>query len=383
VSVVACDVADRDALAALLAAHPPTAVFHTAGVPHSAAFLDTGLDSLADVYAGKVAGALHLHELTRARELDAFVLYASGAGVWGSGGQSAYGAANAALDALAENRRAAGLPATSVAWGLWGGGGMGDGAGEEFLGSRGLRTMDPLRAVEALGRALDRDDVCVAVADMDWPRFAQGFTVFRPSPLIAGLPGVRQEPGTAPQDGDDPAGADLPARLAAADPAERHEIVLDAVRHAVAAVLGHAGPEDVDPEEPFKDLGFSSLTAGEFAGRLSRAAGRKLPPTLVFDHPTATAVAGHLAALLTPAAPAGSGAADESRIRAALAALPLSALREAGLLDPLLALAAGAAPPAVAAPEPSSGAAGFDGPDSIDDLDGDALIELALRDSAV
>ncbi|WP_374199057.1 SDR family NAD(P)-dependent oxidoreductase [Streptomyces sp. GESEQ-35] len=427
VTVVACDVADRDALAAVLDAHPPTAVFHTAGVPHSAAFLDTGLDSLADVYAGKVAGALHLHELTRSRELDAFVLYASGAGVWGSGGQSAYGAANAALDALAERRRAEGLPATSVAWGLWGGGGMGDGAGEEFLGSRGLRTMDPLRAVEALSRALDRDDVCIALADLDWTRFAKGFTTFRPSPLISELPGVRQESGTGPEAEDDPAGAELPARLAAADPAEWDEIVLDEVRRAVAAVLGHAGPEEVDPEEPFKDLGFSSLTAGEFAGRLSRAAGRKLPPTLVFDHPTAVAVAAHLAGLLAPAAAAESGDPEETRIRAALAELPLSVLREAGLLDTLLALSGSvgstaprrgaglhqfAAPPrwgsprssevesggatshdgAAAdrrhiaerlAPEPFSGEAGFDGPDSIDDLDGDALIELALRDSAV
>jgi acyl carrier protein len=148
-------------------------------------------------------------------------------------------------------------------------------------------------------------------------------------------------------------------------------------------VLGHAGPEDVDPEEPFKDLGFSSLTAGEFAGRLSRAAGRKLPPTLVFDHPTAVAVADHLAGLLAPADAAEGGDPEETRIRAALAALPLPVLREAGLLDTLLALAAGGTAPAVAAHEPFSGEAGFDGPDSIDDLDGDALIELALRDTAV
>ncbi|MFE7777924.1 SDR family NAD(P)-dependent oxidoreductase [Streptomyces sp. NPDC057445] len=386
VTVAACDVSDREALAALLDAHPPTAVFHTAGVPHSAAFLDTGTDSLADVYAGKVAGALHLHELTRSRDLDAFVLYASGAGVWGSGGQSAYGAANASLDALAERRRADGLPATSVAWGLWGGGGMGEGAGEEFLSSRGLRTMDPPRAVEALSRALDRDDVCVALADMDWPLFAKGFTAFRPSPLIGELPGVRQAPGTDPADGEgegdgDPAGAELPARLAAVDPAERHEIVLDEVRRGVAAVLGHAGPEDVDPEEAFKDLGFSSLTAGELAGRLSRATGRKLPPTLVFDHPTASAMAHHLVELLTPAAATGRDP-EETRIRAALATLPLPLLREAGLLETLLALAAGDVRPAAAAPEWSSGGDGFDGADSIDDLDGDALIALAMRDTA-
>ncbi|MCX5381156.1 type I polyketide synthase [Streptomyces sp. NBC_00091] len=392
VTVAACDVSDRAALAALLEAHPPTAVFHTAGIPHSEAFLDTGTPSFADVYAGKVAGARHLHELTSAQglELDAFVLYSSGAGVWGSGGQSAYGAANAALDALAGQRRAQGLTATSVAWGLWGGGGMGEGAGEEFLSSRGLRTMDPVQAVRALGRALDREDVCVALADMDWPRFAKGFTAFRPSPLIGELPGVREATGA----GDDTRPADddgLPGRLAAADPAERYEIALDRVRRDVAAVLGHAGPEDVDPEGAFKDIGFSSLTAGELAQRLSAATGRKLPPTLVFDHPTASAVAGHLLELLTPEGGTGGRDPEEARIRAALAAVPLDVLRGAGLLDTLLALAPQAG--AESAPEQGSGGGTFDGGhsggsegddalDRIDGLDAEALIELALRDSA-
>ncbi|GHB76161.1 hypothetical protein GCM10010347_53350 [Streptomyces cirratus] len=408
VTLAACDVSDRTALDALLEAHPPTAVFHTAGVPHSAAFLDTGVESFAEVYAGKVAGARHLDELTRARGLvlDAFVLYSSGAGTWGSGGQSAYGAANAALDALAEQRRARGLAATSVAWGLWGGGGMGEGAGEEFLSSRGLRAMDPVLAVRALGRALDREDVCVALADMDWPLFAKGFTAFRPSPLIAELPGVREATGADQPDA--PADDGLTARLAAAGPAEGYEIALDAVRRAVAAVLGHAGPEDVDPEGAFKDIGFSSLTAGEFAGRLSTATGRKLPPTLVFDYPTASAVAAHLVELLTPAAPGPHAAGDpeETRIRAALAALPLSALRESGLLPALLALAPGGAPAHGAPASPlqqRSGGGAFDGLRAhtkadtragtdtatdadevahIDDLDGDALIELALRDAA-
>ncbi|TDC44378.1 SDR family NAD(P)-dependent oxidoreductase, partial [Micromonospora sp. KC207] len=124
VTVVACDVADRAAVKELLAGLPAdvplSAVFHTAGVAHSVPIGETGLADMAEVFAGKVAGARHLDELTRGYDLDAFVLYSSNAGVWGSSGQSAYGAANAALDALAERRRAAGLTATSVAWGLWG-----------------------------------------------------------------------------------------------------------------------------------------------------------------------------------------------------------------------------------------------------------------------
>ncbi|MFF3488488.1 type I polyketide synthase, partial [Streptomyces sp. NPDC002701] len=380
VTLAACDVADRDALAALLTEHPPTAVFHTAGVPHSETFLDTGLGSLAEVYGGKVAGALHLDELTRSLDLEAFVLYASGAGVWGSGGQSAYGAANAALDALAERRRAEGLAATSVAWGLWGGGGMGEGAGEEFLGSRGLRTMDPASAVEALGAALDRDDVCVALADLDWPLFAKAYCALRPSALISRLPGVREALARTDAGTDrEQAGNALAARLADVDPAERYEIVLAEVCGGVAAVLGHGGPQDVDPEEAFSTLGFSSLTASEFAARLGRATGRRLPPTLVFDHPTASALAGHLAALLAPAPdedPARGTDPEEAGIRAVLATLPLPVLREAGLLDTLLALAT---------PERFSGTARFTEPGGgadIDALDDEALVELALRDAA-
>ncbi|TDC44992.1 SDR family NAD(P)-dependent oxidoreductase, partial [Micromonospora sp. KC207] len=123
VTVAACDVADRAAVAGLLAGIPAdaplTAVFHAAGVPQVSALRETSPELFAQVCAGKVAGAVNLHELTG--ELDAFVTFASAAGVWGSGGQCAYAAANAALDALAERRRAAGLPATSVAWGVWGG----------------------------------------------------------------------------------------------------------------------------------------------------------------------------------------------------------------------------------------------------------------------
>ncbi|MEV3993765.1 type I polyketide synthase [Streptomyces sp. NPDC049837] len=386
VTLAACDVSDRDALAALVEAHPPTAVFHTAGVPHSLDLLSSDLRSFTDVYAGKVAGALHLHELTKGLELDAFVLYASGAGVWGSGGQSVYGAANAALDALAEQRRADGLPATSVAWGLWGGGGMGEGAGEEFLTSRGLRAMDPADAVDALARALDRDDTCVTLADMDWPLFAKGFTALRPSPLISGLPGVRE--ALEPHAGQDGAGRDtdgsLTARLTGLSGAERYETVLEEVRRQVAAVLGHAGPDDVDADEAFKDLGFSSLTAGELAARLSRATGVKQPPTLVFDHPTPSAVADHLCSLVQATDP------EEDRVRAALAELPLERLRAEGLLDRLLKLASTGTEnspsqaPAADRPLDADVDADVDADldAAIDELDGDALIALALGDAA-
>jgi acyl carrier protein len=236
--------------------------------------------------------------------------------------------------------------------------------------------MDPAMAVRALADALDRDDVCVALADLDWPLFARSYCALRPSPLIGRLPGVREALGRD-DDGGEPAALGPVAHLADVDPAERYETVLAEVCGGVAAVLGHTGPEDVDPDQAFSALGFSSLTASEFAARLGRATGRKLPPTLVFDHPTASALAEYLVGLLAPDEDqAGAADPEEAAVRAALAGVPLPVLREAGLLDTLLALAS---------PERFSGATRFTEPDGgadIDALDDEALITLALRDAA-
>ncbi|MDF5759336.1 type I polyketide synthase, partial [Spongiactinospora sp. TRM90649] len=288
--VAACDVADRDALAALLAGHPVTSVVHTAGVVGSALLAETTDEEFDDVLRAKVLGAANLDELLADVELDAFVLFASIAGVWGSGGQSAYGAANAYLDALAERRRARGLAATSVAWGPWAESGMlvdsGPGA-EDYLRRMGLTPMDPARALTALGRAIDGGDARVTVADVDWDAFVPVFTAARPSPLVAELGGIAR------------AGAAVPAgawgeTLAALPEAERPKAVFDLVRAQVAAVLGYPDPGAVEPARPFKDLGFDSLTAVELRNRLTEATGRTLPATLVFDYPNANALAGHL-----------------------------------------------------------------------------------------
>ncbi|MGX7828817.1 SDR family NAD(P)-dependent oxidoreductase [Actinokineospora sp. 24-640] len=192
VTVAACDVADRDALAAVIAEipRPLTAVVHAAGVGDPALLVDLTPDGLAQVMAAKVAGAVNLHELTR--DLSAFVLFASGAGVWGGGGQGAYAAANAFLDALAHQRRAQGLPATSIAWGPWAGPGMATASGTgDQLRRRGLTPMPPDAALTALHRALGADATTTTVADIHWDRFATGFTSARPSPLLAELLGPR------------------------------------------------------------------------------------------------------------------------------------------------------------------------------------------------
>ncbi|SDS63080.1 Acyl transferase domain-containing protein [Streptomyces sp. TLI_053] len=323
-TAVACDVADPDALAELLAGipaeRPLRAVLHTAGV------LDDGvIDSItperaAGVLRPKLDGARNLDALTRDLDLTAFVLFSSLAGTLGGTGQGSYAAANAYLDALARRRRDLGLPGTSVAWGLWGGESLASGAVAERLVRDGLPAMDPAAATTALRRALDHDDTAVLVADFAWDRFTRAFTALRPSAAIGDLPEVRAVLAAAgPRGAAD--GAEPPAaRLAALPPAERDRALLDLVRREVAAVLGHPGPEAVAPDQAFKDIGFDSLIAVELRNRLAAATGLRLSVTLAFDYPTATALAGHLRAEL-PGAPA-TGTSDAPGQPTAAAAVP-------------------------------------------------------------
>ncbi len=296
VVIEACDVTDREAVAELVARHPVNAVVHLAGVSQSTPLADIGVDELADVVAAKIAGARHLDELIEG-PLDAFVMFSSGAGVWGGAGQAAYAAGNAYLDALARNRRDRGLKATALAWGGWGDGGMTDATAAELLGRRGLRLMDPRLAISVLEQALGADETCLAVADIDWERFAVGFTVARARPLIEDLPEVRNaladSTGPAADSGDD---SELAQRLRALPEAERAPYMLELVRTQAAAALGYEEASAVEPGRAFRELGFDSVTAVSLRNRLRTVTGRKLSPTLVFDHPTASALADHLLA---------------------------------------------------------------------------------------
>ena len=314
VTIVACDVADRDALAAVLAEHPPDAVFHTAGVGQLTPLADMGDTELADVRRAKVLGAANLDELLAPGSVDAFVLFSSNAGVWGSGGQAGYAAANAYLDALAERRHARGEPATSVAWGAWRGDGIGARNGAaEHLAARGVRPMDPDVAIAALAGALAAGETTLTVADVDWARFVPAFTSARTSPLISELPEVADLSAEQDRAGD----TELARRLAGLSPAGRDELLLTLVREQAADVLGHDTVEAIEPTRAFRDLGFESLTAVKLRNQLGVATGLRLPTTLVFDRPNPAAVAEFLRDRLlgeptaTPTAAATPAPADE------------------------------------------------------------------------
>ncbi|MFW5415664.1 SDR family NAD(P)-dependent oxidoreductase [Nocardiopsis sp. CNT-189] len=334
VTVAACDVADRDALAALVrevesGGEPIRAVVHAAALVRLVPLADTTMSEFTEVINAKVAGAAHLDEIFDRDRLDAFVLFSSIAGVWGSGDHGAYAAAAAYLDALAERRRARGLTATSVAWGVWDAVHVMDNGDvvEELMDlnpeGHGISDMDPETAMQGLQRALDLDETFVAVADVEWDRFTAAFVSVRPSPLISELPEVRRvlDVGeAAPDEAGTGVLAEMRGRLGALPSAERERVVLDLVRTAAAGVLGYDSPDAVEPEQAFKDLGFESLTAVELRNRLQTATGLRLPATLVFDHPTAAALARRLLEEFLPESAAGaSGLEALARLEGELA----------------------------------------------------------------
>ncbi|ANB10378.1 hypothetical protein SAM40697_6425 [Streptomyces ambofaciens] len=308
-TAVACDVADHDALAALLAGIPEqhrlTAVVHAAGVLDDGVIDGLTPERFEQVLRAKTLAAENLDALTRDLPLDAFVLFSSFTGAVGTAGQANYAAANAHLDALAERRRAQGLPATAIGWGPWAETGMAeDEALTQRLRRSGLTPLPPDLAVTVLGRMLDAavadgggtaDDAAVVVADVDWRRFATGFTAARPSPLLREL-GPADPPDGAEDSGD---ATGLAARLAAAGEGERRRITEELVRTLAAFVLGHGTAATVAPDKAFRDLGFDSLTAVELRNALRAATGLPLPAGLIFDHPTPAALATRLRAELT------------------------------------------------------------------------------------
>ncbi|MFE2376599.1 type I polyketide synthase, partial [Streptomyces sp. NPDC059398] len=320
VRVVACDVADRDALASLLASIPADcplgSVFHAAGVIDDGVIGTLTPERLATVLRPKADAAWHLHELTRDSDLENFVLFSSAAATLGAPGQGNYVAANAFLDALARQRRAAGLPGLSLAWGPWvHEAGIGRDLGEQLLsritrsGLAALGADEGLAVLDtALERTLTRGEGALVPARLDVADLrALAARSGEVPPLwrrLAGTPGRRTAAAGSAGGGD--AAQALLRRLAGRSGQERDRMLLELVRTLVAAVLGHASAEAVEPARAFTDLGFDSLTGVELRNRLRTETGLRLPATLVFDYPTPAALATMLGGELAGEVPAAA-----------------------------------------------------------------------------
>ncbi|WP_449657300.1 type I polyketide synthase, partial [Streptomyces johnsoniae] len=297
VRIEAADVADRDAVAALLAtvpaAHPLTAVIHTAGVLDDATALALTPERLDAVLRPKADAAWHLHDLTRDSALRAFVLFSSVSGLTGTPGQANYAAANSYLDALAQHRAAHGLPATSLAWGLWGADlGMGGTLGEAERARWERSGVTPLDAEQGLAlfdRALATHSPLLAPVSL---RLSRAVPAEVPPLLRTLLPGPARPAARERRPvGDQPAWA---GQIAALPADEREAAVLRVVRDTAAGVLGHSRGDAIPADRPFKDIGLDSMGGVELRNRLATTTGLRLPATLVFDHPAPAPLAAYL-----------------------------------------------------------------------------------------
>nr|WP_063747063.1 type I polyketide synthase [Saccharothrix sp. NRRL B-16314] len=317
VTLAACDVSDRDALEVVLDAipadRPLSGVVHTAGVLDDATVDGLTAQRLDTVFTPKVDAAWHLHELTADLPLTAFVLFSSLAGVLGNPGQGNYAAANVVLDGLAAHRRALGLPAVSVAWGLWDSasgmsGGLAD-ADVARMARSGIAPLSVDQGLDLFDYALTSPEPVVVATNWDLAGLrarAEGGVL---PPVLRGL--VRAPRRAA--GGASAGGTALADRLAKVTEADARKLIADLVRGHVAAVLAYPGPDAVEVDRAFNELGFDSLTAVELRNRLDAETGLRLPATLAFDHPTVAALCEHLHRTLAPAPPSA-----EDTLRSAL-----------------------------------------------------------------
>ncbi len=293
VRLAACDVADREQLRDLIDSIPKElplrTVIHAAGAGENALVQSLTPAQLEHALAAKVDGALHLHELTEELDLDAFVLFSSMAGVFGGPGQGNYAAANAFLDALAVERRARGLPASSIAWGLWKGVGLGSGLGEldmaRMAGTASLGVLSAEQGLALFDEAFACGAALVLPAHLDRGVLR---SEARAQTLPAVLRGLVRMPAVASA-GSEPGGS-LTRRLVGMPVLEQAAALNDLVKSEVAAVLGYSPSQTVEPTSSFKSLGFDSLSAVELRNRLGKATGLRLAATLVFDYPTPEAL---------------------------------------------------------------------------------------------
>ncbi|MBB5137520.1 polyketide synthase 12 [Thermocatellispora tengchongensis] len=297
VTIAACDVADRDELAALLdrirAERPLSGVVHAAGVVDDGLAGSQSRERLDRVLRPKLDAAVHLHELTMGDDLAFFHLFSSASGVLGNAGQAGYAAANAFLDALAHHRRARGLPAISLAWGLWeprsAMSGHLDDAGRARMRRTGLGAVSAEEGLALYDAAVLGQGRALAVPTrVDFAVLRRQARAGETPALLRGLVDTSAAPRTGSGIGT---ASGLLARLAELPDPERRQALLDLVRTHTAVVLGRADGREIESGRAFKDLGLDSLTAVELRNRLNTATGRRLPATLVFDHPTPVALA--------------------------------------------------------------------------------------------
>jgi acyl carrier protein len=297
VVVAKADVCDYAQIAAVIAdidyeMPPLRGIVHVAGVLDDGIALQQNRDRLLKVLAPKLLGGWHLHALTAGRKLDFFALFSSAASLLGSPGQSNYAAANAALDGLAAFRRSRNLPAISINWGPWAGGGMASRDGNAGrLALLGMSLIDPARGLSAFGRLLAAPVAQVGVIPADWKayrRVAGG----RLPPFLAALAGPDEAP-TENADCRPPTALDLSA-LDGVSPDDWQTILESQLREQAGRVLKMSAAS-LDVEDPLNTLGIDSLMAIELKNRIEADLGVTVPMVKFLEGPSVRELAGYMA----------------------------------------------------------------------------------------
>ncbi|EMD60240.1 polyketide synthase PKS15 [Bipolaris sorokiniana ND90Pr] len=293
-TVVACDMADRQSVQQLMAMFddnktPLRGVVHAAGAQDNGVLRSLTPQRCAAVFAPKVDGAWHLHQLTQHLSLDFFVMFSSISGVLSMSGLANYAAANTFLDALAYLRRAQGLPATSVAYGPWEGDGMAAniiGPTRARLAQSGLDMLAPEDGLALLEHAVRSRRTLTVAAALDQPRLKNYHRERGDNPpflhsLLSGGDAVEQQLHP---------GYHLRKELLHAGLGQRPHLMLTMLQDTVARALGFTKPSDVHVDKPLHDIGIDSLTAVLIRNQLANLTGMPLTANITFQHPNLKAL---------------------------------------------------------------------------------------------
>jgi len=296
VEVHAVDVSDRPAMETLFARFGGEwpelrGIVHAAVAMSQCPLRDLDEATLAGMLASKVAGTRNLLALGAGKPLDFAVLFSSTTALLGAGGLAHYAAANAYLDAVAHERRAAGIPVTSVNWGTWDEMRVASADDRRGFLEAGLRPMASARALEALGAVISAGIPQISVASIDWESLRSLYEARRRRPFLARLGSSGTKATSARPRG---AKRDLPSRLSGVSANERKDIVLAFVQGEVARILGIPKPEGIDPDQGLFDMGLDSLMAVDLKSRLETGVGQPLPSTLTFNYPSVGALSNFL-----------------------------------------------------------------------------------------
>jgi acyl carrier protein len=341
VDVRAVDVGDAQEMTILLGEFgqtlpPLRGVIHAAGSVFTSPIEELSLAGLAGVLRAKILGTWVLHQLTQEMELDCFVVFSSGASIWGSKGLAHHAAGNHFLDTLAHYRQALNLPAMSINWGWWAQSNF-TAQEEEFLKNVGMEPMPADQALAILEELLRAGIVQKTVSAMNWRLFKPIYEVRRERPFLAEIkPSVVVDDERIPQ-----TTLTLADRLAQARPQERFDLLQRHVQAEVARVLGQ-DREQPDFQEGLFQMGMDSLMAVELKSRLETSVKQSLPATLTFDYPTIEALSHfldrevlHLRHTEDPQPTAPNGHGEDEMEYTKLAMLPAEDVK--ALLDQELA----------------------------------------------